>query len=564
MKRINILIFVLISIVSFSMASVPKKVTSAGKAVGSVTTYNASGKAIGTVVAFAAGDGDVYAELSPFNGASKAEITLPGASKRNVTRVKGASGIYDVIKLLADSKGGSELSATKSGVEVGKAVYVIKAEPDGKKSQAIAAKVRKKDNVSGGTYYELSCVYDAGSVGCPVVDENGEWVGIVQRNVKDDKSTYAIGADFCQKLAVTEMDYADPTLSSVNIPKLLPSGEKEAYTYIYMMGQVVHSGSLLQTAIEDFIKTYPNNPDGYIELAKSYASGGRYAECEESMNKAVSVAEKKDNPHYAFSKIIYQNVLKHYSETSATGWSLEKALNEAQAAYSINPLPAYQLQMGDCYFGMKKYAEAASMYSSVNHSSLSSPETFYYEAVARSKTDSLDGAVVVLLDSAIGRFHKPYSDADSRRVAPYYLARGNQLSIMGKYRESTLDYIEYEHLVGYANLNDNFYYRREQVALKGNMYQQALDDINRALALRADDYVYNAEKAALMLRLGMFDDAIRCAKRAIGIDANVPDGYRLLGIAYGELKQKQLCMQNLKKAKALGDAHADELISQYK
>ena len=96
------------------------------------------------------------------------------------------------------------------------------------------------------------------------------------------------------------------------------------------------------------------------------------------------------------------------------------------------------------------------------------------------------------------------------------------------------------------------------------MYKQADDDINRALAINPGDYVYNAEKAALMLRFGMFDEAILSAQRAINIDPKGVDGYRLLGIAYGETKKKQLCLQNLQKAKELGDERADELIKQYK
>lgn len=165
-----------------------------------------------------------------------------------------------------------------------------------------------------------------------------------------------------------------------------------------------------------------------------------------------------------------------------------------------------------------------------------------------------------MLDSAIARFAKPYD----KKVAPYLWERAELLNVAGKYREAVLDYKEYEHVVGFNNLNDNFYYRREQAAVEGKMYQQAIDDINRAIALKPNDYLYNVERASLMVRLGMFEEAIRSANKAIQLNNEGTDAYRIIGIAYGESKQKKLCIENLEKAVELGDEHAQELLDQYK
>lgn len=541
-------------------AAVPKKVSSACKSLATIITYGSDGKMISTAPAFSVGDnGEVFSEYSAFRNAKSAEFVSSAGGKMKISRICGASDIYDIIKFSLEGKAKETLAQSKATLSEGNAVYILRNGAS-KKAEAVETKISSKKDISGGTYYEFSLPYDEKNVGCPVVDANGEWVAVVQRNVGKDQTTYAIGSNFCAKLSVSEMDYSNSALNTVGIPKMLPEGEDKAYTYIYMLSQINHDADVFQTALNDFIAKYPNNADGYVERAKQNAQENKFKECEEDIAKAVSLSNNKDNPHYTLSRLVYHNALYNAAKADAAGWTLEKSAAEAQEAYSINPQPIYQLQLGDCYFGMKKYQEAINMYSAVNHSSIATPETFFYEARTRGKVDSLDVQITVLLDSAISRFNKPYSKA----VAPYILERANQYNNIGKYRESALDYIEYEHIVGFQNLNDNFYYIREQIALKGKMYKQADDDINRALAMRPDDYVYNAEKSALMLRLGQFDDAIVYAKRAIGIDPKGFDGYRLLGIAYGETKKKQLAIQNLQKAKEFGDDHADELLKQYK
>ncbi len=539
-------------------AAVPKKVSNACKSLATVVTYGSDGKMISTAPAFSVGEkGEVFSEYSAFLNAKSAEF-VSTSGKIKISRICGASDIYDIIKFSLEGKNKETLVQSKTTLAKGASVYILRN--SSKKAEAVETKISSLKDISGGTYYELALPYDEKNVGCPVVDANGEWVAMVQRNVGKDQTCYAIGSNFCAKLSVSEMDYSNSALNTVFIPKRLPEGEDKAYTYIYMLSQINHDADVFQTALNDFINQYPNNADGYVERAKQNAQENKFKECEEDITKAVSLSDKKDNPHYVLSRLIYHNALYNSAKADAAGWTLEKSAAEAQEAYSINPQPIYQLQLGDCYFGMKKYQEAINMFSAVNHSSIATPETFFYEARTRGKVDSLDVQIISLLDSAISRFNKPYN----KTVAPYILERANQYNNVGKYRESALDYIEYEHIVGFQNLNDNFYYIREQIALKGKMYKQADDDINRALAMRPDDYVYNAEKSALMLRLGQFDDAIVYAKRAIGLDPKGIDGYRLLGIAYGETKKKQLAIQNLQKAKELGDDHADELLKQYK
>ncbi len=105
---------------------------------------------------------------------------------------------------------------------------------------------------------------------------------------------------------------------------------------------------------------------------------------------------------------------------------------------------------------------------------------------------------------------------------------------------------EYETLMS-ATINDNFYYIRHQTEIQGRLYQQALNDINRAIQMNSQEILYYAEKSSLEIRVGMYEQAIQTAD-----DAQCLKGDKAEGI------------KNLTKAKDLGDTQADALIEKYK
>ena len=227
-----------------------------------------------------------------FHNARSAEYIDESGKKQKVSRINGASDIYDVIKFSLDTKSKEFLAVAKAASPQGSAVYILR-KGSAKKPEAVASKINVKKDVSGGTYYELALPYDEKNVGCPVVNEEGGCVAVVQRNVGKDATTYAISASFCENLKVKETDYANSALNTVYIPKTLPDAEDAAYTYIYMLSQVSHDNSVFSAALQDFVEKYPNNADGYVERAKYNASQGKFNDCETDIAKAVSLSDKK-------------------------------------------------------------------------------------------------------------------------------------------------------------------------------------------------------------------------------------------------------------------------------
>ena len=122
-----------------------------------------------------------------------------------------------------------------------------------------------------------------------------------------------------------------------------------------------------------------------------------------------------------------------------------------------------------------------------------------------------------------------------------------------------LDYDAYYDAVK-GNVNDVFYYYREQAALKARQYQRALDDLAKAIELNPKDLTYRAELAVVNIRVGRNEEAVKILKEALEIDPKYAEAYRLIGIAQIQMKQKAAACESFAKAKELGDPNVDVLI----
>ena len=167
-------------------------------------------------------------------------------------------------------------------------------------------------------------------------------------------------------------------------------------------------------------------------------------------------------------------------------------------------------------------------------------------------------AMLALLDSCVNTFSKPYF----KEAAPYLWERAEARRAAGRYRDAVADMNEYEKLMS-AEVNETFYYIRHQTHIQARLYQQALNDINRAIQMNPKETLYYAEKASLEVRVGLYDDAIATAKECIAVDSNASDGYLFLGLAQCLKNNKKEGIENLRKAKELGDPQADTLIEKY-
>ena len=543
---------------SIETAAKAKKGT---KGIITITTYDKTGKQLHKGYGFFISDkGNAISAYTYFNGAAKAEIVDSRGKKWNVKRIQGASDVYDIVKFSTDCEKSEAMPLAETPAQKG--TTVTRFMSDGKDGLVtIEAKISDNKAYDNLVYYTLASKSDNQSIGTPVIDASGKVIGIMQKNSEKDL-TKCFAADIAvEKLLSTSAISAGlSSLNNIYIPKQLPADTSQAASYLYLLSKNMQDTTSYLTALADFKTAFPEQPTAYVEHAAFAAGQKKFAEAEADYNDAFKTVKNQAEVHYNFSKLIYRlNMYKTYQKYN--DWDLNKALDEAQQAYSLSPSPVYKLQQGDCLYALKRYQEAFNAYQELNSTSFASAQTLYYAAKSREMWDNDTTTVLALLDSTMARFKEPYQ----RDAGPFLLQRAQIRSKYGKYREAAIDYDAYEKIFGTKNLNDNFFYMKEQTDLAAGLYPWALNDIEKALAIRPNEYLYVVEKAMLQLRVGNLDEAIFGANQAIKLNAEGADAHKILGIAYGQQKDKKdEALKYLQKAKELGDPQVDEWIEKLK
>ena len=403
-------------------------------------------------------------------------------------------------------------------------------------------------------YYTLGRPLDEKYLNSPVMDEEGEVLGMIQRKANASATTsYAVSVAYGNTLCTNGMSSADNDLNAIHIRKALPADEADIRTFLFMTAARSDSATYNQY-LNDYAEQFPKSSEPYTQRADFYMAHGNYAAAEEDMNAAMDVAEKKDEVYYAFSKLLYELNLKP-GYTVYKDWDMNKSLSLAGEAYKQNPLPLYTLQEGNTLYALKDYEKAFEKYLSLTGTNMRSANLFLYAAQCKRMAGADTLQILALQDSAVACFSKPYL----KDAAPALLERSHTLLALGRYRDAILDLNEYEHLMG-DELTAYFYYRREQAEMQCRMFQQAVDDIDRAIRMEPKEPLYHAERAVVYYRIGEFAEALSSAKKSAELNPEFGDAYRLMGICQLKLNQREEGLAHLKKAAELGDESAQAIL----
>lgn len=542
------------------------------KAVLALYTYNEQGKLLNKGVAmFVDANGNAVASYSLLKGATHAEVVDAKGKKFVINRILGANATTDLVKFSVSGVNKNEFfNITNVAATPNTELQLLHYTTD-KKALVPNVLIEKNDPFNNYVYYYINAANDSVNFNCPIINANGELVGIVQRNVtKDAKQACAIDARFINDLSIKATSAFDSDLNALRIPRALPADKVEANNYLDLltrMGQV--DSTLCLTAYNDFITTYPTLPDGYVYRGTYWANKNELNKANADFDIAIaqsktckdSTALTTDAIHYALSNLIYRKVVAAGKDsTLSNNWNLTKAEQEADLAYEAQPYTLYLVQKGNCLYAKHDYKGA---YESFNKACkdkrFASAETFFSAAKSLEMAKGDDNEVLALLDSCIARVPEKATAA----YGQYYLERSQRLIKAERYRDAVADYNKYEQLIGPRNLNEQFYDLRSQAEEKAHMYQQALDDLHTAIAIAKQPLYYKIDEAALLLNIGEFKRAITSAQEVLKQLPNNADCLKIVGVAYGELKQKTLALQFLNKAKAAGDTTVDTFIDKY-
>ena len=555
MKRIITILFAA-CVCCMASAQPDKWVKKASKAVFTLKTFNANDELIGSSNGFfITADGIAVSSYTPFRGASKAVIIDAMGKEYPVKSIIGANDTYDIAKFRVDA---SKCQTLRTAPAVGENTQLWLLPYNAKNGYSCtAATVKSVQKVQNDyDYYTLEGNGSENTVGCPYLNAAGDVVGIKQQSSSDDNATqYAVGATFATGLKMTGLSLNDAALKATSIKKELPDELDQAILTLYLASTIGDANSFVGL-VDDFIEKFPQAPDGYSYKAQIMAAKDNYPEADKYMKLAIENATDKAEAHYNYAKMMYQNLL-YFHDSASHAWTYEQALEEAEQAVALDPQLAYVTQKAQLLFACKRYDDSFTTFQDAIAKGAHNAECFYGAARCKEQLNDTT-AYIALLDSAVATFSQPYL----KEAAPYIYARGQALAENGQYRLAVNDFNEYENLM-ISQINSEFYYIRSQVEVKGRLFQQALNDLDKAIEKSPSVLLYRSEKASLQIRVKLIDEAIETASECIRLFPDSSDGYLFLGLAQCLKGDKALGVVNLLKAKDLGDAQADTLIEKY-
>lgn len=540
-------------------AAAPNWAAKIQKSLLAVSTYDQEGNQLGSGTAFfISADGDAMADYTLFKEASSAIVTDASGQKHNVQRIMGADDTYSLVKFRVDGvKKPTPLIKAKTPPTLDAMVFVLKYTTDKIKNCPSARIVENKQVAGEIPYYTLSYATDATYISAPLFNSAGEWIGTVQPSM--GLNGYALGAEFAETLTIKAITTKVNSLAldAIHIAKGLPDSAEEALVYIYIKSQSMNNEDYLDL-LNQFIATYPDNTEGYNRRATLLIDLQRFDEAEADMQTFLKQSDDKSFAYSKMADIVYTKLL--YQPTPAyEPWTYDLAVSYIDKAIELKPtLIDHKLLKAQILMSKHDYEGALSIFDAINNSPDRTASTLYAASLAHEgKGDSLD-IQIALIDSALATFSQPLP----AEAANYVLRHGQLNAMAGNYREAVNDYNQYCFING-QKVNATFYFDRARLETNARMYQQALDDIDKAISMAPNTLPFLIEKCGLQLRVNLLDECIQTANQILKLDPKSNDAYRMMGYAQIQKGEPDLARKNLEQAVALGDDTAREIITKY-
>ena len=329
---------------SFSSVAAQSWSSKAAKSVFTLKTFGADGHLTGSAIGFfISEEGDAVSSFTPFIGAVRAVVIDASGKELPVEHMLGANEMYDVAKFRVTGKKLQPLQVVSGGMPLlsegvgGTPVWLLPYSVS--KPAAVSGQIAKAETFQESyAYYTVRMQMPENTVGCPLLNANGEVLGIMQQPARQgDTLSYAISAAFVADMKITGLSLNDASLRKTGIPMAMPDGKEDALLMMYMAGSTLDS-LRYQHVVDDFIAKFPKEEEGYINRAQLAFNGNRFADAARDMEKAISVSSPKDNAHYAYARMIYQKEL-FKSSIPFEEWSLDKAVEEANEAIQALATP---------------------------------------------------------------------------------------------------------------------------------------------------------------------------------------------------------------------------------
>lgn len=573
MKKIFLLVICACQLfVATAQKNAPKWLEKQRKAIVSITTYGSNNQVLNTGTGFYVSEtGDLLASYKLFKSAQSAMVTDTDGKTFPVSAIIGADDMYGVIKVkVGGVKKVPFLTIASEPVAEQSTAYMVPyvAGKNGTFKSGPVTEVSTLKEPYG--YYKVGIPFESVLVEAPLLTENGEVFGLSQEDAGGSKEhIYAVSAGYINTLRVASMDLLSSTYSSIGIKKLWPEDVDQAQISLFLMSSAMDGEKYLET-LNDFIATFPNSPEGYLSRSQYYANGRKAlaatpAEEADYLRKAMADMDiairnipDKGEALYNKAKLIY-NVAVTDTTLTDENWKVPAAMAVLQEAIKENDQPYIRQFEGDIYFTSGDYEKAYESYMLVNESDKPTPASFYWAAKAKENTPGPNVfEIITLLSGAIDiSIENP-----NEETLVFLLERAEYRMQVMQYDEVIKDYDTYYELVK-GQVDDSFFYYREQAKFRKGDMAEALIDIREALKRAPDNAIYLAEEASVLVRMEKYEEALKSINKAIALEPEFASCYRLKGLCYVRQGQKAEGCTAFQKAKELGDPVVDRLIKEH-
>lgn len=304
----------------------------------------------------------------------------------------------------------------------------------------------------------------------------------------------------------------------------------------YVKAKVMENLDRLDEAEAEFtesIKLDPENSNRYAERGLFYYTQKKHEQSYADYQKASEL-----EPGFA-DYVIYMGINMEAME------KYQEALTHYEYAFKLAPNNFTALAYkGDALLKLKKYNDAINCYI----------EALNGENFNKGALDGIEDAVEEVPDVVIAKLKAQHVKSPKEQMWTGILA--SILYNTKKYEEAAKLYNELlqdePEAPIYAALSDT----HKEI---GN-YQQALDDIEKALELNPDEASYLVKKALLYLTLGDYDKAIEATDSCIELNPDVNFAYAFRSFIYQEKKDYDKALADINTAINLGEATSDQLL----
>lgn len=563
-KLLSFAVAILCTMVATAQQQVaaPKWAAKVQKAIFSLNTYDQKGELLHSGTAFYVGEnGEAIADYMLFKDAYSAVAIDAKGNKSNVPLILGADETYSIVRFSVDTKKNAYLAIKKTqgtshSINKGANIYALNFQAS-KVVTCPATIVEDTTSVKNKYgYYTLAADLGEKYVGCPLFDDNGELVGVVQQPFKG--KGYAIDINFKQELEMKAIisSSASMALNEIHIRKGIPDTSEEALVYLYFKSRSASNEEYIDM-LNQFIEKFPNNPEGYYRRITPNLDLHKFDAADADLNKFIELSTNKASAYSNAADAVYSKLV--YQPTPAYDkWTYALAIEYIDRAIAVDNKLDYRIQKAKIYMANKDYKAALAIYDEINNGPERSSATYYAASLAHEQMNDSVSVQIALLDSAINLFGTPRP----KEAANYVLYRAQLYEKAGEYRLAVIDYNDYCYLNN-NKMSATFYYQRSGLEVKAKMYQQALDDINTAINMEPNEPLYVVEKSALLLRVNQIDECIEAARKCISMNSEMSDAYRILGYALIQKEDKENARLNLEKAVSLGYEAAQEIIDTY-